>query len=412
MDNQQKQPAQTNDKSLAEAIKEADERREKEVQNAIQDYRKIIQENYGQRKEIHITPWLLIRHSPTDMGLRPIPPGNPFWISPDIWVESSHPLGNPVEGEPNFVHARIFNLGEFNAAPVKVDFYWADPSLGFGPANMNFIGTEWLEVKSLNQVDVRCQTPWVPTFINNGHECLIANCSNHILDPIIYPFEPVLDRHVGQRNVHVEKALAGQAFQLKVNLNNIFPFVAINRVIARMERMYFEAANENFPLQQLINEVVSFGAPVLNTPAEMKNRFNPGTKPFPTAQEVSKLANRNKNRNNRLIYLQESDWAQVQPKIISEISERAAFVHHLHSEKILGNLLLAKVDFSDFSCVKQSKKAITLHHLDMKPNEQRTLNVEITIPTDARAGEFIVLHLAQESYDFTLGGYAFVFHIH
>ena len=54
------------------------------------------------------TPWLLIRYSATDLGARPLPPGTVFWASPDIWVESSDPLGNPVAGQDNFLHARLY----------------------------------------------------------------------------------------------------------------------------------------------------------------------------------------------------------------------------------------------------------------------------------------------------------------
>src|SRR5512145_1006257 len=76
------------------------------------------------------SPWLVIRHLASDTGQRPLPSGEVFWNSPDIWIESSDSLGNPVAGEPNFVHAIVRNFGMADAFPVKVDFFWADPSLG------------------------------------------------------------------------------------------------------------------------------------------------------------------------------------------------------------------------------------------------------------------------------------------
>ena len=160
------------------------------------------------------TPWLPIRYSATDLGARPLPPGTVFWASPDIWVESSDPLGNPVAGQDNFLHARLFNLGAFPAAPVKVDFYWADPSLGLGPGTMNLVGSEWVEVPSLSSVDVRCSESWKPVVVNDGHECVMVNCSNHVLDPIWHPFQPTLDRHVAQRNLHVVTAQPGMTMFL------------------------------------------------------------------------------------------------------------------------------------------------------------------------------------------------------
>src|SRR2546421_11043000 len=136
---------------LIERPREEDSRSRKDVRGLLEEYDKVRQEEVARRRREYeawlkdqkggdqppVTPFLLIRYSTTDLGARPIPPGVPFWSSPDIWVESSDPAGNPVAGEPNFLHARIFNLGAFQAAPVQVDFYWANPALGLGPANMN-----------------------------------------------------------------------------------------------------------------------------------------------------------------------------------------------------------------------------------------------------------------------------------
>jgi len=101
------------------------------------------------------TPWLLIRYTLTDVGLRPLALGAPYWASPDVYLESSDPLGRGVPGEDNFVHARIFNLGMATSAPTRVDFYWADPSLGLGADTMNHIGTEWVEVDHYTVKNVR-----------------------------------------------------------------------------------------------------------------------------------------------------------------------------------------------------------------------------------------------------------------
>ena len=32
--------------------------------------------------------------------------------------------------------------------------------------------------------------PWVPTLVNDGHECLFVDCDNHILDPLRHPWMP------------------------------------------------------------------------------------------------------------------------------------------------------------------------------------------------------------------------------
>ncbi len=184
-----------------------------------------------------VTPFLLVRYAPTDTGARPVPPGSPFWISPDIWVESSDPSGNPVAGQPNTMVARVFNLGAFQASPVQVDFYWGDPSLGLTPASMHLIGTAWTDVPSLSSVVVPCPVPWVPVIVNDGHECAIVNVSSWLADPIVAPFDAVADRHVGQRNLHVVEPAAAQAEMYSLQITNPFPFAVRAQVVVRAHRM-------------------------------------------------------------------------------------------------------------------------------------------------------------------------------
>lgn len=154
------------------------------------------------------SPWLVIPCNLNDFGQRPLPPGTAYWASPFVWVISPDPSGQPRAGVENFMAARVFNLGAATAAPTRVDFYWADPSVGLGPGDAHFIGTEWVEVQPMSSTVVTCTKPWIPTFVNNGHECAFVICSNHVLDPVLLPFQPWADRHVGQRNLAVLPAIA------------------------------------------------------------------------------------------------------------------------------------------------------------------------------------------------------------
>jgi hypothetical protein len=147
--------------------------------------------------------WLTIPCSASDYGMRPLVAGTPYWASPFIWVESPSSSGNPVAGAENHLLVRVFNLGTATAAPTKVDFYWSDPSVGLGAADAHFVGTEMVEVQPMSSLVVRCATPWIPTYLNDGHECTFIQCDNHVLDPLLQPFAPWADRHVGQRNLHV-----------------------------------------------------------------------------------------------------------------------------------------------------------------------------------------------------------------
>ena len=51
---------------------------------------------------------------------------------------------------------------------------------------------------------VKGPRPWVPTIVNNGHECVLARVSG-VGDVPSDRFDPRFDRHIGQRNLHVAK---------------------------------------------------------------------------------------------------------------------------------------------------------------------------------------------------------------
>lgn len=159
------------------------------------------------------TPWLVIPATTTDYGLRPLGGGVAHWASPFIGVISPDPSGKALAGAANTVWARVFNLGAATSAPTMVRFYWADPSVGLGADDAHPIGETMVEIGPMTSALVQCPTPWVPTYLNNGHECLFASADNPVLDPITAPFAPWADRHVGQRNVQVLPAVM-QAMQM------------------------------------------------------------------------------------------------------------------------------------------------------------------------------------------------------
>ena len=159
----------------------------------------------------YYSPWLVVPCHATDDGAAPRPAT--YWASPFIWIESPDSSGMTLAGAENHVAAVVFNLGAATAAPTRVDFFWADPSVGLGAADFHWIGTESVEVQPMSSKVVRCATPWIPTFLNGGHECVLVNCDNHVLDPILAPFQPWADRHVGQCNFAVLPAVT-QAFKL------------------------------------------------------------------------------------------------------------------------------------------------------------------------------------------------------
>ncbi len=56
--------------------------------------------------------------------------------------------------------------------------------------------------------EVLCLVPWVPVYVNNGHECVLAEAFHPTADPL--PATPVFnvptDRHVAQRNLDLVMA--------------------------------------------------------------------------------------------------------------------------------------------------------------------------------------------------------------
>lgn len=188
---------------------EAEEKRQKQEQARRRAWTSWVKENQGRAP---YSPWLVIPSSLSDYGQRPLASGTPYWSSPFIAVESPDPSGRPLAGAENFLLAKVFNLGAASAAPTRIDFLWADPSVGLGSSDFTLIGTEWVEVQPMSATVVKCQTPWIPTYLNNGHECVMVNCDNHILDPILAPFQPWSDRHVGQRNLAVLPAVEKKFF--------------------------------------------------------------------------------------------------------------------------------------------------------------------------------------------------------
>ncbi|HVW97289.1 MAG TPA: hypothetical protein VHA56_15055 [Mucilaginibacter sp.] len=174
-----------------------------------------------ERGNEHYTPWLTVRANYGDFGNRPLPAGTVFWESPDVWVQSSAGINQPVVGENNQVFARISNYGQQNASGVMVKFWWANPSMAITESTAHLIGIGYTDVPSGWSVNVQCPVPWVPVIENGGHECLIAEAFIPTFDPLTAPMDPLDDRHVGQKNEQLIMLQQGQSFITRVRAVNI-----------------------------------------------------------------------------------------------------------------------------------------------------------------------------------------------
>src|SRR5271166_880163 len=176
-----------------------------------------------------IGTWLLIRYDAADMGARPIPGSDNFWVSPDIWLTGGDANGNPIGGQPATLFARIWNLGSLAAAPVRVDFSFIEfPATGIPPTAPQLIGTGWGSVPALSAQVIQCPVPWHPPVgTQDIHSCLIVTCSAPLQgDTPTVPGSPVADRHTGQRNYTVVEGTAGQQFPFSIRLANLGPVPA------------------------------------------------------------------------------------------------------------------------------------------------------------------------------------------
>lgn len=150
--------------------------------------------------------------------------GNPWYLSTDIWVvpgpDPTGAPGLPIAGETSFLWARVHNTGTTLAQNATVNFYWANPAVGFDRTTANFVGSANVTLDPQQAADVLCLTPWQVVWVNNGHECVLAEVF-HPADPLPPgpAFNVPTDRHVAQRNLSVVLAAKGR-FQFAFEIHN------------------------------------------------------------------------------------------------------------------------------------------------------------------------------------------------
>jgi hypothetical protein len=184
----------------------------------------------GDRSNLFL-PYLFMRANAGDLGARPVV--GPFWESPDVLLlAGAEPAVAPpvppqlgdtaLAGQPNTIYAHVWNFGLSAAPNVVVEFYWCDPSLGIGAGGAHLIGHTWLSLGARGSgrahAVAKCPTPWVPTFINGGHECLLVRVWDETSDGLgSPPWDAALNRHIAQRNIHVVAAGNGMHTMRRFN---------------------------------------------------------------------------------------------------------------------------------------------------------------------------------------------------
>ena len=185
----------------------------------------------GEQGEHPYRPHLVCRAFVGDGGLRPLDPSTIFYESPDIWVVAPDGSDVPAVGQVNQVNVRIWNLGSAPSYGANVELFWCNPSLGVNLASATPIGAKPTSIQpGASKV---LTFPWTPVFVNDGHECLIAQVYDPVSDNLVAAFNPVEDRHVAQKNLNIVPVPAGQQFDVHVFAANLTSRTQVARVDLR-----------------------------------------------------------------------------------------------------------------------------------------------------------------------------------
>jgi hypothetical protein len=307
----------------------------------------------GDPRTTRYTSWLVIRYAPGDIGERPVPPEIAFWESPDVWVESSHGINQPVPGQGNEVFARVTNYGFRQANGVVVKFWWANPSVAITESTANLIGIGFADIPALRSAIVKCPDPWVPIVENGGHECLLAEAYLPATDPLTAPMDPVADRHVGQKNEQLVLVESGQMFH--------FGLTALNGS-ALAQRATVE-------LRPVLTDTV---------PALISTRFRDGRE------------------------IMAPSLAQV-PLSLDVDRSRRMFVSP--SALFARRLLESASPLATMICVEPAAPPQISRTFDLEPWETTRVELAGVVPPDARAGQTYMFRIVQRLGPLVIGGY-------
>ena len=253
--------------------------------------------------------------------------GDPWWLSPDIWVvPGNDPLGSPgtpVVGMPAYMWARVRNNGETAVTNAEVRFYWADPSTGFDRTTANQVGSAFVTLGPGEQTEVLLLVPWVPEFVNNGHECILAEAFHAFADPL--PASPAFnvptDRHVAQRNLTVVQASTMGFFSSALTQVNT----------SRLETR-FRLVAATTPLEALKPVLHSLKLDLdLSRESGSIKKLGFVDHPCPTADDL-------KRKHSADIALEISGHGKTRRSLIGQLSGGAALIHvkQYHGERLIG----------------------------------------------------------------------------
>jgi hypothetical protein len=339
----------------------------------------------GSKGRPTVGTWLVVRYDPADQGARPIPAGDVFWESPDIWLTGGDAFGNPIGGSPATLFAQVWNLGSLAANPVGVDFSFIAPSLGIPASAPELIGTGWGTVPALSAAVIECPVAWIPPITKGDlHSCLIVTCSAPLQNDVpTVPGSAVADRHTGQHNLTVIEATAGQQFRFEVVMANLGPLpTAVQLVAAAAWHRSESFGRDGFVSAPSLLSAIEGAAGPAN--ADTKQMW---------ARRAVTLSERGPSAD--LQFLSSEDTRQA--VVVAGFEE----VGSARSNPIVGPP--GRQGSADmFTSLNPPRQ--------LAPEQRAVAAVTVNVPTEAVYPWFIA-HLAQSSGGALTGGYSVAFHL-
>jgi hypothetical protein len=170
------------------------------------------------------TTYLWMRANDTDNGVRPVPSGEPAWMSPDLNVFPLTGVGDVIEettiraGTRYSIECTVRNMGDLDLPFVTVDFFLVTPSLGFRTSAAETIGLTSTDIPGAGAKKVTYE--WTASPSHAGHKCLFARAYSLSPMDVMDDFDALnsrVDRHISQQNLNI--VYAGDTVEF-----NVFPF--------------------------------------------------------------------------------------------------------------------------------------------------------------------------------------------
>jgi hypothetical protein len=205
--------------STEEFVRQLLERRKRNEHLGRQVFPPVIREHDRQPPPpVNDSSYLYVRSYAGDIGERPITVRVATWLSPDVTVSPHNDLSAYTRlleaGKTYQLACTVRNRGELGVPSAKVEFFLADPTLGFDTRFATRLGVAsgWAGPGSSAKVTISYTVPPAAA----GHKCLFVRTFS--FSPVDLPLDdfrldPITDRHVAQLNLDIVAQATTYGFQ-------------------------------------------------------------------------------------------------------------------------------------------------------------------------------------------------------